>query len=90
MITAEMFDLSGRVMVVTGGAGLLGLSHAAAIASAGGVPILADLAPSSPDHVEHVLGFRPDYVGADITREDEVGCVSCRQFSRATVVSTAS
>jgi len=72
MITPAIFDLTGRVFVVTGGAGLLGLSHTAAIASAGGVPVLADLAPTLPDHVEGRLGFRPDYVGADITREAEV------------------
>lgn len=66
------FDLTGRVIVITGGAGLLGLSHSAAIAGAGGVPVLADLAPSLPDHVEARLGFRPDYVGADITRERDV------------------
>lgn len=37
------FDLSGRVIVITGGAGLLGVEHAAAIAGAGGTPVLADL-----------------------------------------------
>jgi NAD(P)-dependent dehydrogenase (short-subunit alcohol dehydrogenase family) len=40
----NVFDLSGRVAVVTGGAGLLGGMHAAAIASAGGVPVLVDIA----------------------------------------------
>lgn len=39
----KAFDLSGRVLLVTGGAGLLGLEHAAAIAEAGGVPVLADV-----------------------------------------------
>lgn len=37
------FDLSGRVAVITGGTGLLGQRHAAAIAEAGGIPVLADL-----------------------------------------------
>jgi len=37
------FDLSGRVIVITGGSGLLGVEHAKAIADAGGTPILADL-----------------------------------------------
>jgi NAD(P)-dependent dehydrogenase (short-subunit alcohol dehydrogenase family) len=37
------FSLSGRVAIITGGAGLLGIRHAEAIASAGGIPILADL-----------------------------------------------
>jgi NAD(P)-dependent dehydrogenase (short-subunit alcohol dehydrogenase family) len=38
----ELFDLTGRVVVITGGAGLLGQRHAEAIAGAGGIPVLAD------------------------------------------------
>lgn len=38
----ELFDLTGRVIVITGGAGLLGQRHAEAVASAGGIPVLAD------------------------------------------------
>lgn len=37
------FDLKGRVVVVTGGAGLLGIMHAQAVAQAGGSPVLADI-----------------------------------------------
>lgn len=44
---AQAFDLSGRVAIITGGAGLLGVRHAEAIASAGGVPILADIETSA-------------------------------------------
>jgi len=40
---ANLFDLSGRVAVITGGAGLLGEQHAIAIAIAGGVPVLVDI-----------------------------------------------
>ncbi|MEZ4370023.1 MAG: SDR family oxidoreductase [Polyangiaceae bacterium] len=40
---AERFDLSGKVAVITGGAGLLGQQHARAIREAGGTPVLADL-----------------------------------------------
>jgi NAD(P)-dependent dehydrogenase (short-subunit alcohol dehydrogenase family) len=69
---ASLFDLSGRVFVITGGAGFLGQSHAAAIAEAGGVPVLVDLAPTLPERIEGSLGFRPDYVQADITREQDV------------------
>ncbi len=36
-------DLSGRVAVITGGGGLLGVRHAQAIAEMGGIPVLADL-----------------------------------------------
>jgi NAD(P)-dependent dehydrogenase (short-subunit alcohol dehydrogenase family) len=37
------FSLAGRVAIITGGAGLLGVRHAEAIASAGGIPVLADI-----------------------------------------------
>jgi NAD(P)-dependent dehydrogenase (short-subunit alcohol dehydrogenase family) len=45
----SMFDLTGRVAVITGGTGLLGLQHAEAIASAGGIPVLADIRTDSVD-----------------------------------------
>jgi len=40
---SKAFDLSGRVAVITGGAGLLGVQHARAIAQAGGTPVLVDV-----------------------------------------------
>jgi len=43
MTMASVFDISGRVAVITGGAGLLGEQHARVIAAAGGVPILMDV-----------------------------------------------
>ena len=39
----DAFDLTGRVAVITGGAGLLGVKHAQAIAEMGGTPVLLDL-----------------------------------------------
>jgi NAD(P)-dependent dehydrogenase (short-subunit alcohol dehydrogenase family) len=42
--TSERFDLSGRVAIITGGAGMLGQQHAHAIAGAGGHVVLADVA----------------------------------------------
>jgi len=40
---SALFDLSGRVALITGGGGLLGIKHAEAIAEAGGIPVLADI-----------------------------------------------
>jgi NAD(P)-dependent dehydrogenase (short-subunit alcohol dehydrogenase family) len=45
---AKLFDLSGRVAVITGGCGLLGTKHAEAIAEAGGFPVLVDLPAANP------------------------------------------
>lgn len=40
---AKMFDLRGRIAIITGGGGLLGYHHAATIAGLGGLPILLDI-----------------------------------------------
>ena len=37
------FDLTGRVAIITGAAGLLGEQHARAIAEVGGTPVLMDI-----------------------------------------------
>lgn len=39
----ELLDLSGKTAIITGGAGLLGIKHAEAIAEYGGTPILLDI-----------------------------------------------
>lgn len=39
----DIFSLQGRVVVITGAAGLLGRRHADAVAAFGGVPVLLDL-----------------------------------------------
>src|SRR3972149_1685426 len=39
----ERFQIPGRVAVVTGGAGLLGSSHALALGQAGGRGVIADI-----------------------------------------------
>src|SRR3989442_1794389 len=38
-----LFRLDGRVVMITGGAGLLGEMHAEAVAEAGGIPVLIDI-----------------------------------------------
>jgi len=39
----QSFDLTGKIAVITGGAGLLGEKHAEAIAEFGGIPVLLDI-----------------------------------------------
>ncbi len=46
---SNIFDLTGRVAIITGGAGFLGIKHAEIVAEAGGIPVLIDLPASSPD-----------------------------------------
>lgn len=44
----ELFDLSGRVAIVTGGAGFLGNYHGAILAAAGAHVVLLDLPAANP------------------------------------------
>lgn len=41
----ELFNLHGQVALITGGGGMLGLQHAAAILDCGGIPVLLDIDP---------------------------------------------
>lgn len=43
MVTQDLFDIGGRVVAITGAAGLLGREYALAIARAGGIPVLLDI-----------------------------------------------
>jgi NAD(P)-dependent dehydrogenase (short-subunit alcohol dehydrogenase family) len=53
-----LFDLTGRVAVITGGSGLLGQKHAEVIAAAGGMPVLVDLAAAEPEAKAEQLASR--------------------------------
>lgn len=44
----DLFDLTGRVAIVTGGAGLLGYQHGAILAAAGANVVLLDLRAANP------------------------------------------
>jgi len=71
-----MFDLSGRVAIITGGAGLLGVKHAEAIAEFGGIPVLADIDGTKAEHKAGEIAEKhaTDSLGVmvDITDEDDV------------------
>ena len=49
-----MFDLSNKVVVITGGAGLLGKMHAEAVTEAGGTAILTDVVDSDGQYCHHM------------------------------------
>lgn len=72
----DLFDLTGRVAVITGGAGLLGYKHAEVIARAGGIPILVDLAAAQPEtkaaRLAAVHGVKSLGCVSDITKADQV------------------
>lgn len=70
----SLFDLSGRVALITGGLGLLGRQHGAAILSEGGIPILVDKATAELDDSERarLLGPEGCVLRADITDPSSV------------------
>ena len=70
------FDLSGRVAVITGGAGLLGGRHAEAIAGAGGIPVIVDvrgdLAEVRAGDLTRDFGVEACAIETDITQPAQV------------------
>jgi NAD(P)-dependent dehydrogenase (short-subunit alcohol dehydrogenase family) len=72
----DSFDLNGRVAIITGGAGLLGGEHAASVAEAGGIPVLADVRERAAKEVAAEIGETYQVpalgVGTDITNRTDV------------------
>lgn len=73
----KLFSLAGRVVVITGGAGLLGTKHAEVIALAGGLPVLLDIEPALPqtraDDLSRDFGTPVVGMTCDITSLESIG-----------------
>ena len=77
MVSNDLFDIDGRVVVITGAAGLLGREYAFAIARAGGIPVLLDIdegglhdtATRIHDDGGHCLPFSVDLTDASHVRQ---------------------
>ncbi len=82
----DLFDLSGRVAIITGGTGLLGQQHAEAIANAGGIPVLADIRVDSVDQKSHTwkerFGDLACAIKVDITQPDSIKALLAEVLAR--------
>jgi len=71
-----LFDLRDEVIVITGGAGFLGLMHAEAVLEAGGVPVLLDInekyLEAAEANFESKWAGRAVFAKIDITNRREV------------------
>jgi len=73
---SDIFSLKGKIIVITGAAGLLGTKHAEAVAAYGGTPILLDLSKSLVEQLADKLNkqYSVNSVGfsLDITDESKI------------------
>ena len=71
-----MFDLTNKIVVITGGAGKLGQKHAEAVAEFKAIPILLDLSKDWTDavatRIARQYGVKSLGFEVDITKEDQV------------------
>ena len=88
-----VFDLSSKVAIITGGAGMLGVMHAEAIAEAGGCSVLADIDESSAIREARRIADKYDTVclgiKTDITNWDEIRTLCSavlREFGRIDIL----
>lgn len=73
----KMLDITGRVAIITGGAGFLGLQHAEAIIEGKGIPVLVDI---NKNALEQAAKYLKEHYGAkeiltivaNISKKDEV------------------
>lgn len=89
MNTMSKFEIQGRVIIITGGAGFLGRKHAEAILDGGGIPVLIDISDESlvkakeellckyPDRAIEI--FRADI--KDRNAMEQLAAEVCNQYS---------
>ena len=75
-MSLERFRLDGAAVVITGGGGLLGRTHVAAVAEIGVLPVIIDIdesrAKSVADSVAKLYGFPAMVFSDDVTDEQEM------------------
>jgi NAD(P)-dependent dehydrogenase (short-subunit alcohol dehydrogenase family) len=78
----DAFDLTDRVAIITGGAGLLGVKHAEAIAEMGGIPVLIDVdelrAEASAKRIAATYDRQALGIAVNITDPNEIATALAR------------
>ena len=89
----NLFDLTGQVAIITGGAGMLGMQHAAAIAGAGGHAVIADLSREAVDlSARQISGtYQVEALGVqvDVTSKNQVEAMvasAAKKFGRVDIL----
>lgn len=75
-MSLDQFKIEGQIVVITGGAGLLGVEHADAVAEIGGIPVILDIdevkAQNVEDNFNKKHGTKTRAFLVDITNEIEL------------------
>lgn len=74
-IYLNRLNIKGKICIVTGGGGLIGMKHSEAILEGGGIPVLLDIVPNGMDSVKNSL--KKEY-GDDIIIETFVTDITDR------------
>ena len=72
----DMFDLSGKVAVITGGAGGIGVVYAAALAEAGASVVIADVDIKAAKEVADTLGGQGHAVSVDVRSAESTSAMA--------------
>ena len=83
MAAPELFDLTGKVAVITGGAGGIGVVYARALCEAGASVVVADLDAGAADHVAGELKAKGH--SATGTRVDVMSAEAASQMAQTAV-----
>lgn len=70
------FDITGKVVLITGGSGLMGRAHAEAVAEFGAIPVIADIdldpAAEILENIHNNTGVKGDFVELDVTSSNSI------------------
>lgn len=85
--TMDKFMIKEQIIVITGGAGLLGKKHAEAVLDGGGIPVLLDISESALESAQRELKEQNtdgvvEIYKTDITKEDELRSISEKILNR--------